>query len=778
MGGGCNFSHWKNSNTCSFFFHSFQKKKTIDTWNPFIIVKIVFSKIIGIDNAYKNGLPGVNMSRKRKYINTLIISLSIILISFTRQATATTAEVFENTRYMDNIALEDLLKIKITTVVKKSDRIRKIPGSVVVITRNEIERHGYTSLEDILQGIPGLYPIDMYYWASPLNYGVRGIFSTGSLSGMAVMVNGIPQQEDWTDSDPSTIIALPIEAIDRVEVFRGPMSVIYGNRAFLGAIDIITHDIGLDQPSRQIAAGFGSNSASSFFARLAREKEDFKLVFNASVKGTEGLDSPYNKLIGDPEALGTGLLPGSRTKGRLEDHREYFNLYAGYKGFYADLGAARTVKEITGSIPSNGMEQRIDVAAFNASFGYKKKISGSFSLNARFDFNYYKNYHDWEFLEKDAYGTGMIFTDAYNLSLNTYYNVSRHIDFTVGVNRRAVLTAYNSYDLPMLSEELPDAETRIPKKETIHIDSIFAQGRCSISSKLKLIAGFRVEKVGKYRITHADGVGISSYGYKPGDFPGNTKFVPRLAVIFQPNSRNAFKFLYGQAIKQPPIGYNSDVVKYPSLKVLVPAEIETFEFNYSMSPVRRVNINLGLFHNNLDKFIYSLNMIDVNTGMAVIIPANAGKQKNTGIEMGLNIESRRKLKMEMSGTYQVSRNKKEGFADIPPGYAPKFLGYLKLSYEPTEKSSIGLTGRFVGKMKAGWNNDLQRRIADEIRSYGVVDINVRFEGIIKKGIYINLHCSNILNREILYPTAMSSLWAYKGALGMGRQFLLSMGWKF
>ena len=64
--------------------------------------------------------------------------------------------------YLTSLSLEELISIKITTGSKKSESISSIPGSVIIITRSEIEDYGYGTLEEILESIPGLYQIDVW----------------------------------------------------------------------------------------------------------------------------------------------------------------------------------------------------------------------------------------------------------------------------------------------------------------------------------------------------------------------------------------------------------------------------------------------------------------------------------------------------------------------------------------------------------------------------------------------------------------------------------------
>ena len=68
-----------------------------------------------------------------------------------------------------DLPLNELMNVEITTAGKTREKIKDIPASVVIVTRKEIERYGYTTLTDILENVPGLYNIYSYNGA-PGNY--------------------------------------------------------------------------------------------------------------------------------------------------------------------------------------------------------------------------------------------------------------------------------------------------------------------------------------------------------------------------------------------------------------------------------------------------------------------------------------------------------------------------------------------------------------------------------------------------------------------------------
>jgi iron complex outermembrane receptor protein len=128
---------------------------------------------------------------------------------------------------------------EVVSSTKTTQRGAQVPAVVTVVTAEEIQARGYTSLAEILRTVPGFY--DAYDLVTH-NIGVRGVNGGARASGSIIklMIDGQP-----VDYRPSTgnffgeeLIPLPL--VDHIEIIRGPASALYGANAFLGVINIIT----------------------------------------------------------------------------------------------------------------------------------------------------------------------------------------------------------------------------------------------------------------------------------------------------------------------------------------------------------------------------------------------------------------------------------------------------------------------------------------------------------------------------------------------------------
>lgn len=115
-----------------------------------------------------------------------------------------------------------------------------VPQSVTVLSREDLAASPFERVEDIVRSVPGIYNFRHYGLqtngiVSPLK--MRGVGSNRVL----LLVDGVPQNDNFNNA-----IAwvgwghIPKEAIERIEIVRGPTSALYGSEGLGGVIHIIT----------------------------------------------------------------------------------------------------------------------------------------------------------------------------------------------------------------------------------------------------------------------------------------------------------------------------------------------------------------------------------------------------------------------------------------------------------------------------------------------------------------------------------------------------------
>lgn len=111
------------------------------------------------------------------------------------------------------------------------------PGYVSVITREDIERSNASYVYDLLRKEPGIFVRDYTGAGKTVAVDMRGFGETAS-SNVLVLIDGRRVNEvDISNTDWAQI---PLEYVERVEILRGGGSVVYGDNAVAGVINIIT----------------------------------------------------------------------------------------------------------------------------------------------------------------------------------------------------------------------------------------------------------------------------------------------------------------------------------------------------------------------------------------------------------------------------------------------------------------------------------------------------------------------------------------------------------
>ncbi len=149
--------------------------------------------------------------------------------------------------------LEDLLNI-VVSATKTQQRVEEAPAVVTVIHAADIRAWGYDSVAEVLRHVAGLYLIDNHI--AP-DVGVRGVMSgLRSESGLIkVMIDGNTVAMRQTGGNWLGPELIPLSAVERIEVIRGPASALYGADAFLGVVDIITRKGAAVEGGRIVLSG-------------------------------------------------------------------------------------------------------------------------------------------------------------------------------------------------------------------------------------------------------------------------------------------------------------------------------------------------------------------------------------------------------------------------------------------------------------------------------------------------------------------------------------------
>jgi len=121
------------------------------------------------------------------------------------------------------------------TPTRHEKMIKKLPASVSVITKEDIKMSNPNQTTDILEQVPGLF-IRRTSAFGRADVDIRGLGDNGRQVG--VLIDGRPDKMGIFGC--AVTHTLPLNNVERIEVIRGPESVLYGSEAFGGIVNIIT----------------------------------------------------------------------------------------------------------------------------------------------------------------------------------------------------------------------------------------------------------------------------------------------------------------------------------------------------------------------------------------------------------------------------------------------------------------------------------------------------------------------------------------------------------
>lgn len=109
-------------------------------------------------------------------------------------------------------------------------------SSLTVITQEQIQRSGQNSVAEVLRGTLG---VDVVRQGGPGS--ITNVFLRGANSQQTkVLLDGIPLNDPSSASRAFDFSNLTVDNIERIEVLRGPQSMVYGSDAIGGVVNIIT----------------------------------------------------------------------------------------------------------------------------------------------------------------------------------------------------------------------------------------------------------------------------------------------------------------------------------------------------------------------------------------------------------------------------------------------------------------------------------------------------------------------------------------------------------
>lgn len=189
----------------------------------------------------------------------------------------------------DSVQLEDV----VVTGSKFETSRKLVPLSVSQISAEDIKQSGhYNVLSTLSTYVPGVFITERNILGFGVATGgsgainVRGVGSSPNTQ-VLVLIDGHPQYQGiFGHPLPDAYVASDVE---KVEVIRGPASVLYGSNAMAGTVNIITKKQQTEGLSGTVNAVYGSYNTQKYAGTFGFKKDKLSLFVSANHARTDGI---------------------------------------------------------------------------------------------------------------------------------------------------------------------------------------------------------------------------------------------------------------------------------------------------------------------------------------------------------------------------------------------------------------------------------------------------------------------------------------------------------
>lgn len=497
--------------------------------------------------------------------------------------------------------------------------IRHQPQTVTVVGRDMLTANERTSvLPTLMEQVPGL----MLTSRGVMGYGVSsgasgGMMLRGISSGagqVMVLIDGHPQYNGIYGH--SIADAYQTMMTERVEVLRGPASLLYGSNAMGGVVNIVTRNMDADGSRAYVNLGAGSYGTFQSEAGYGLRQGRWRLTTSAQYS-------------------------------RSDNHRPHmgFEQYGGFAKLQYDIN------------PHWNVFADADITHFNASYpGTTTQpmleadqwiTRGAVALGIE---NHYGN-TSGRFSIYDNFGRHKI-NDGYNaLNGSPQSRLFRSNDALMGISwyqsmilwqgsRLTVGFDYqniygHAYYTSRETGEVLETQNKQSGKDRNHEIATYVDYRQDLFSWLTAEAGIRYDH---HAVT-------------------GSEWIPQVGVVIRPMSNGEFKLMASRGFRNPTM---REMYLYPpSNTELEPERMWSYELSWKQRLMGgRLHYGVNLFYIDADNIIQTVNRKNVNTG----------ELENKGVELDLQYRINSHWSLNTNHSWLDMKN--------PVVSAPKYKGYI------------------------------------------------------------------------------------------------------
>jgi len=460
-----------------------------------------------------------------------------------------------------SLTLEELLKVQVTTASKSKTSLLDVSASVSVITKYQIKASGWRSLAEVINSQAGFFTFSDHIYDFVVS---RGSYqSNDPNSRILLLLNGHSMVESFGYFN-GQLATVDLNHVERIEIVRGPGSVLYGTNAMYAVINVITNkEIKQDNHQITLEAGDQGHKKLAYQGGWRLQKGQVSLM--ASSLERDEYSIYIDEYIGSPHPNG-GLIEADTNQRELDNLLLDFQWDSWQLLAYRNHRSKRVPTGIFGGRLENNKTFFSDTNEF-LEIKYDKQLTEFSNVSLR---TYYDNYEfkgRFFYIVDPSWAIGPPYESEFNLitdsstGIEALFNTrsSDDLQLVYGIEYKK----YANVDFIYRSENDPQQLLN----ELFHFDpdetitSLFLSLQYDYSNDWSSEVGFRYDD---YQSVGGDLSLRASLGY---DFSKGERL----------------KFLYGEAFRAPNSWELNGGFYLTGNKNLSPEESESYELIYQRS---------------------------------------------------------------------------------------------------------------------------------------------------------------------------------------------------
>lgn len=621
----------------------------------------------------------------------------------------------------------------ITIATGTKQNARKAPAIVTVIDQEEIAHSSARTLEELLERVAGIHVSVSAAGYTP-NYYIRGIGNDFNRQALT-MINDVPISLPYNGDQGVAWTHMPLSVIEKIEIVRGPGSVLYGADAYAGVINIITKNTEPMPPS--IKLGLGSYNTKTISGQQNLDFHDWQLGITFEAGQTDGFDeiieSDLQSTFDQLQNTNVSHAPGPVNAARkwvdlwmqLREGNWLFDL--GYQGRY-------DVEEVIGwfgTLDNDGYHKNEELflsAKYSSTFANESTLSHHFSVinsildtsisllpegNAVYQYGLKSQLGFKEVIARYNTAYDYPFGDKHNLRFGVNTSFSRLYDIYENKNFYADQTPTPNGEIIYQDSSDPNLFLSPVNRRNI---GIYAQDQYQVNEKSEFTFGVRFDHYNDF---------------------GNTTN-PRAAWVYQLSDTVTSKVLYGTAFLSPSI-YQLYAKNNPvrlGNSELEPETIKTLEGSLIFQLDQDEELSINIFQNRRDSIIKLVN----------------GQYQNDGRQKGVGLEV--EYKNDITNLWSIRGNMSfvrsiDSDTNTQAAFVPQKQFFLESLWRLNPTLSINMETYFIAD---------RARTADDVREDIPDDTIVNFSALYEpfdSEISMKFGITNFFDSETLEPTSFN-----------------------